>query len=61
MPAVTLSQARDLLGVITMGLDASPIPEPFKSAVSAIPKIALEIVNMAEVRSTSYRLRKEKC
>lgn len=34
-----------------MGLDASPIPEPFKSAVSAIPKIALEIVNMAEVGS----------
>lgn len=49
MGAITLGDAKTILATISVGLDASPLPEPLRSAVGAIPKVALAIVNMAEV------------
>jgi hypothetical protein len=49
MVAITLSDAKTVLDIVTTVLAASPIPDPFKSAVSAIPALALSIVEMAEV------------
>ena len=46
---MTLDDAKNVLEIINIALEASPIPDPFKSAVSAIPKLAFTIVEMAEV------------
>jgi hypothetical protein len=50
MAAVTLSDAKNALEAMAAAFHV--IPEPFKSAVSAIPKLALAIVNMAQVLFT---------
>jgi hypothetical protein len=44
-----LSAVKISLQAIGGVLNASPIPDPFKSAVTAIPNLALAIINMAEV------------
>jgi hypothetical protein len=49
MVAITLSDTKIVLDTVTTVLAALPIPDPFKSAVSAIPSLALSIVEMAEV------------
>jgi hypothetical protein len=49
MGAVTLNDAKNVLELVTTALEASPIPSPFKDAVTTIPKLALSIVEMAEV------------
>jgi hypothetical protein len=54
MGAITLNDAKGVLEIVTNVLDASPIPDPFKSAVSAIPTLALSIVEMAEVCYTFF-------
>lgn len=56
MGAITLGDARTVLELVTIALNASPIPDPFKSAVSAIPKLTLTIVEMAEVWSIPITL-----
>lgn len=37
------------LEVLSTVLEAAPIPEPFKSAVTAIPDLALKIMEVVEV------------
>jgi hypothetical protein len=49
MVAVNLADAKIALQAIGGVLKASPIPDPFKSAVTAIPNLALAIIKMAEV------------
>ncbi|KAG8996180.1 hypothetical protein FRB94_008512 [Tulasnella sp. JGI-2019a] len=40
--------AKDGLDILSTFLNAAPIPEPFKSAVTAIPDIALQILTIVE-------------
>lgn len=49
MGAVTLTDARLALETLSGVLSAVPIPDPLKSAVTAIPTAALQIVAIAEV------------
>ncbi|KAG8999910.1 hypothetical protein FRB94_005755 [Tulasnella sp. JGI-2019a] len=41
------------LTALSIGLQASPIPEPFKSAVSGIPGAVLQIIEIVEARKKS--------
>ncbi|KAG9009488.1 hypothetical protein FRB93_005424 [Tulasnella sp. JGI-2019a] len=40
--------SKDGLGILSTLLNAAPIPEPFKSAVTVIPAIALQILTIVE-------------
>ncbi|KAG8980740.1 hypothetical protein FRB94_011497 [Tulasnella sp. JGI-2019a] len=40
------------LRALSIGLQASPIPEPFKAAVSGIPGAVLQIIEIVEATST---------
>ncbi|KAG8853059.1 hypothetical protein FRB96_008437 [Tulasnella sp. 330] len=44
--ASTMEGAKQGLQILSTGLNAAPIPEPFKSAVTAIPDIALQIITI---------------
>ncbi|KAG8978575.1 hypothetical protein FRB93_010959 [Tulasnella sp. JGI-2019a] len=44
----SVGAAKDGLGFVSIFLNAAPIPEPFKSAVTAIPDIALQILTIVE-------------
>lgn len=56
MVALALADAKTGLIAVSSILNASPIPDPFKSAVALIPTTALAIVTMVEVRSRVYIL-----
>lgn len=49
MGAEMLSAAKATLTILKTALDIAPIPDPFKSAVTAIPEAALNIIDIAEV------------
>ncbi|KAG8873636.1 hypothetical protein FRB98_008879, partial [Tulasnella sp. 332] len=43
-----MEATRQGLEILSTALDIAPIPEPFKSAVTAIPDLALQILNIVE-------------
>ncbi|KAG8996418.1 hypothetical protein FRB94_008334 [Tulasnella sp. JGI-2019a] len=46
--AISIDAAKQGLEVLSKVLKAAPIPDPFKSAVTAVPDIALQIIQIVE-------------